>query len=286
VTYGPSDWAALDSSGNVIAATYTTVSAAPLVAGVFNDIVGDVAGGAGSAVDIPGIRFNDSTYHTVNIANSGTSRTFTCRGILMTPNCVGALIGGTAATSFIRPNRSSSGSSANTSWNIIQNSTIGDLTISALLADASSSTPVHMVKSGPGNLNISNPTAGGQSGGIDINGGTLTAAAGATLGGGRVTVNNTGRLVVNASNTTFVASIAVNSGGTNTIKVNTANAQQLIQGATYNSGSTACEFSYANGVSPSTTTAPLLVSNLTANGSITVNVYCGFTPVGVFPLIK
>ena len=106
VTYGQSDWAALDSSGNVIPVTYTTASSA-MTAGVFNDIATDIAGGAGSAIDIPGIRFNDSIFHTVSIANSGTARTFTCRGILMTPNCAGALIGGTAATSFIRPNRSS-----------------------------------------------------------------------------------------------------------------------------------------------------------------------------------
>ena len=281
VTYGQNDWAALDSSGNVIAATYTTASST-MTAGVFNDITGDIAGGAGSAIDIPGIRFNDSVAHTVSIANSGTSRTFTCRGILVTANCTaGGTIGGTATTSFIRPSRTTI---ANTSWNVIQNSP-ADFTIAAIISDGSSSAPNHLVKSGPGNLNLSN-TGTSYTGGTDINGGTLTVAAGCRPGGGSVTVNNTGRLVVNASNTTFVASVAVNSGGTNRININTANAQQFISTVIFNAGSTACGFSYANGVGFSSTTAALLVSNVTANGSITVNIYGGSPALGVFPLIK
>lgn len=281
VTYGLSDWAALDSSGNVIAATYTAAPTA-MTAGVFNDITGNIAGGAGSAIDIPGIRFNASTAYTVSLANSGTARTFTCRGILMTPNCVGATIGGTPTTSFIRPARSTI---ANTGWNFIQNSTIGDLTISALLSDGSSSAPAHLVKSGPGNLIISNP-GGGHTGGTDINGGTLTVAAGATLGSGTVAVNNTGRLVINASNTTFLARITVNSGGTNSLKINTAGAQQFTSAVNFSGGTTHCEFNFGSGPAPSTTTAPLLVSNVTANGTIALDIFNNNLTLGTYPLIK
>ena len=279
-TYGLNDWAALDGSGNVIAATYTDVTSG-LTAGVINNIVGDLPGGSSSAVDVSALRFNDSTFHTLNIANSGTSRTCTARGILVTANCVGGLIGGNPATSFIRPARVTI---ANTSFNVIQNSP-ADFTIAAIISNGSSSAPTHVVKSGSGNLIISG-AANGYSGGTDINGGTLTVGSGATLGGGTVTVNNTGRLMVNASNTTFVASLTVNSGATNSIKINTAGAQQYISRVTFNADSTRCEFNYIGGIAPSLTVAPLLVSNITANDTIGVDVYNTSLSIGTYPLIK
>lgn len=285
VTYGQNDWAALDGSGNVIAATYTASTASALTAGVYNDIVTDVSGGTGSAVDVPGIRFNDSTFHTLNIANSGTSRTLTCRGILVTANCAGGLISGSATTSFIRPNRVTI---ANTGWNVIQNSP-NDFTIGVNIANGSSSAPTHLVKSGPGNLIIGLRSDGAQagtgSGGMDVNEGTLTIAAGASTGSGAVTVNG-GRFVVIASNTTFVSSITVNSGATNSIKINQANGQQITSAVTFNSGVTRCEFNYGSGIAPSTTTAPLLATNVIANGTITVDIFNSAMTTGVFPLIK
>lgn len=283
VTYGLNDWAALDSSGNVIAATYTPTAGA-IVPNVNNDIVTDIGGGAASAVFVSSVRFNDSTFRTLNIANSGTTRTFSARGVLVTANCAGGLIGGQPATSFIRGNASTSGATQNTSFNVIQNSP-ADFTISANLANNSGSTPNHLVKSGPGNLILSH-TGNGYTGGTDINGGTLTAAAGASLGGGVVNINNTGRLIVNASNTTFVAGIAVNSGATNTIKINSAGAQQFTRFVNFIGGSSHCEFNYGSGIAPSITTAPLLVSNVTANGSITVDVFNSSLTVGTYPLIK
>ncbi len=279
VTYGLNDWAAL-SSGQVVAATYTAATTA-LTAGVNNDIVGDLPGGTGSAIDCASIRFNDPTARTLNIANSATSRTMTARGVLVTANSGGGTIGGSVATSFIRPNRVST--TGTTSFNIIQNSP-ANFTISAIISNPNSQT-THVVKSGPGNLILAS-TANGYTGGTDVNGGTLTVAAGASLSSAAVVVNNTGRLVINASNTTFVASVAVNSGATNRIVINTTGAQQFVSGVAFNAGATACEFNFANGVNLSPTTAPLLVSNVTANGSIAVNIYSGSPTIGTYPLIK
>ena len=128
----------------------------------------------------------------------------TARGVLVTANCAGGLIGGSAATSFIRPNRVTTGTS--TSFNIINSP--ADFTIAAIISNPNSQT-TRVIKSGRGNLILSH-TANSYSGGTEINSGTLTVAVGASLGGGGVTVNNTGRFVVNASNNTFVASVSVN----------------------------------------------------------------------------
>ena len=95
-----------------------------------------------------------------------------------------------------------------------------------------------------------------------------------------------GRLIVNASNTTFVASVAVSSGATNSIKINTAGAQQFISTVVFNAGITHSEFNYGSGIAPSTTVAPLLVSNVTANGSIALDIYNNSLTLGVYPLIK
>jgi len=282
VTYGLNDWAALDGSGNVIPASYVPATTA-LTAGANNDVQGNLSV---TPVDVASLRFDSPTPYTIAIANSATARTMTGRGILVTANCGGGTIGGTANTSFVRPSRVSSGASANTSFNIIQNSP-ADFTISAIISDASSSTPTHVVKSGPGNLILSNP-GNSFSGGADVNGGTLTIAAGGKAGGGNesVFVNNSGRLVVTASNTTFIGSVVINSGGTNSIKVNTANGQQYIPALTFNAGATRFEVNYASDVLPSATVAPLQASNLVANGSVTVDVYNNNLTPGVYALAQ
>ncbi|HEU6447449.1 MAG TPA: autotransporter-associated beta strand repeat-containing protein, partial [Verrucomicrobiae bacterium] len=286
LTYGQNDWGVLDSSGTVVAANYfsvdgtnTFLNSSPIVTNM--DVVGNQPGGGSSAADMLSLRFNNPSPVTLNIANSGTARTMTARGILVTANSGGGTIGGQAATSFIRPNRVTI---ANTSFNVIQNSS-ADFTIGANIANGSSSAPTHLVKSGPGNLILTH-TGNGYSGGTDINGGTLTAGAGASLGGGTVVINATGRLILNSSNTTFVAGITVNDGATNSIKINTAEAQQFTRIATFNGGTNHCEFNYAGGIAPSVITAPLLVSNLTANGTVIVDIFNTVLRTNVYPLIK
>ncbi|HVM46534.1 MAG TPA: autotransporter-associated beta strand repeat-containing protein [Candidatus Acidoferrum sp.] len=279
-TYGQSDWAALDSSGNVIAATYTDASTA-LTAGANNNIVGDF--NINATVDVSSMRFNDTTPHTINISTSGTSRTLTGRGILMTPVCAGATIGGTVTSSFIRPNRVSTAGAA---FDIYQNSLVGDLTINVTWGDASSSTPVQLVKFGPGNLNIGGGVGNSFRGGVVINGGTLTLAGGTGLGSSAITVNS-GKLVLNGANTMYNTTATFNTGTTNTVKVTAANGQAFIgTNLTFSAGATRLEFSYNNAVPMSPTAAPLLTSNLTANSTVTMDIFNGMMAVGAYPLIK
>ena len=278
VTYGSNDWAALDGSGTVIPVSYASASTA-FTAGANNDVQGSFNNGT-TSIDISSLRFDSSTPYTVAISTSSTSRTLTGRGILVTANCGGGTLGGTATSSFLRPSRTTI---ANTSFNVIQNSP-NDFTIAANISNGSSSAPTHLVKSGPGNLIVSNP-GNGYTGGTDVDGGTLTLAAGGSVGGGNVVVNS-GRLVINASNTTFIASATINNGATNSIKVNNANAQQYIPAVTFGAGATHLEVNYANGILPSTTIAPLQISNLTANGSIALDVYNNNLTPGVYPLVR
>src|SRR6185437_9455467 len=140
VTYGLNDWAALDDSGNVIPATYAAAAGA-LTAGANNDIQSSF--NINATIDVSSLRFDSPTPCDVTVTTStSSSKTLTARGILITSNSGGGSIGGGANTSFVRPSRSSSGAGQNTAFNIIQNS-LADFTISAILSDASSSTPVH-----------------------------------------------------------------------------------------------------------------------------------------------
>jgi len=201
----------------------------------------------------------------------------------MTPYCAGAKIAGTITSSFIRPNRVSTAGAA---FEIFQNSTIGDLTINATFADGSSSTPVALVKFGPGNLNIGGGGANSIRGGITINGGSISAAASTTLSIGPITLNS-GRLALSTPNTLFNGSVTFNTGTTNTIRVTAANSQvSCISNVTFNAGSTRLEFVYNNGVPMSTTVAPLSISNLTASSTVTVDIYSGGLALGAYPLLK
>ena len=117
-----------------------------------------------------------------------------------------------------------------------------------------------------------------------------------------------GNLTQAAPNTNSVP-ITVYSGATNTISISKANLQlrdgtsgqteTLVNSSTnfsltFSSGST-LQFVYGSGVGPSTSVAPLLVTNaystgsncLVVNGPVTVNVLSGSIPgVGVYPLIR
>jgi autotransporter-associated beta strand protein len=185
VSYGQSQWAATDATGIVIAATNipwtastgTTFHARPV------DVQATFAqGGNGGS---QGIRFADTTTaHTVTI-NSGT--TFTARGILVAPGCVGATINGAG---FMRPNRSST---AGCIFSIFQHSTDGDLTISCNMGTASSSTPVSIAKAGSGKIIFN--TNLGTNGRVFNYAGAMHFGNGGTLGA----PNGTGELVNNGS---------------------------------------------------------------------------------------
>lgn len=269
ITYGDSDWAALDSSGKVIAASYSSSAS-----GNF-DVTADTSVGT---VAVDSERFNDPTPRTLTI--TGTS-THTARGILVTPNSGG----GTITGGNLRPNRSSTAGAALT---VIQNSA-SDFTIASTLAVGSSSTPVDLVKCGPGHLILSsafNNTGGiNGNGGITINGGKLTATTPQALGAGFVKVNK-GKLAFSSGAALTPAVITLADGTTNQVNVVAADSQARVTNMIFNAGSTHLEFNYANGVAPSTTTAPLLATNLTVNATITIDLYNGSMTTGIFPLVK
>ncbi|GAA5125582.1 autotransporter-associated beta strand repeat-containing protein [Luteolibacter yonseiensis] len=194
-TFGSNDWAALNATGNVIAATYTPATAT-ITTGVINDIQGNI-GAITSTALISALRFDSATSYNVDVANSNTSRTSTIGGILVTANAAASSIGGNGRTNaFIRPNRSSGGAAH--TFNVIQNSP-NDFTIAAIIGNSSSSTGV-LVKSGPGRLILTG--ANGYRSGTVIHEGTIQVGNGGTVGfvgGGDIT--NNAELVFNRSDT-------------------------------------------------------------------------------------
>lgn len=195
-TYGDNDWAALDATGNVIAATYTTATTA-LTTGVINDIQGNI-GVVGFTSLVNAIRFDSATSYNLDIANSSTSRTFTCGGILVTPNAAASSIGANGRTNaFIRPNRASGG--ATHMLNVIQNSA-NDFTIHSVIGNSSASTAM-LVKSGTGKLIVLGNS--GNTGGTTVHEGILQIGNGGTTGSIHATLGaivNNSELIINRSN--------------------------------------------------------------------------------------
>ncbi len=279
ITYGSNDWACLNSSGNITAATYTAATAGWVGNVNPNDVQNSFTNGA--TVDTTsGIRFNSPT--PCIITDSGTV-TVTARGILVTANSGGGAING----ANLRPNRSNT---AGVAFNVFQNSPAA-FTIGATLSVASSGTPVNLVKNGPGPLILTssfNSTGGiTASGGITVNGGSLTGTVGGSLGAGFLNVNN-GNLIVDSGQTLANTTVTVASGATNTTAVVAANGQvKYTAPLTLNAGTTTLQFLYGGGVPLSSTTPPLLLSgNFTVNGAVNVAVYSGAAAVGQYQLIK
>ncbi|MBU6222475.1 MAG: autotransporter-associated beta strand repeat-containing protein, partial [Planctomycetes bacterium] len=169
VTYGLDNWAATDATGTVISATYSS-NAFTANTNVSIDTTGAYATGTGTP-SYSSVRFNNVD-GPVSVTNPNTS-TQTFRGILMTSTAQSVTIDG----GNIRPNRSST---AGASFSIVQNSTLGDLTINCVIPNASSSTPVSVVKSGAGRLVLNG--ANGYTGRTFVNDGTLQLGSGSTSG--------------------------------------------------------------------------------------------------------
>jgi autotransporter-associated beta strand protein len=181
-TYGTDNWAATNSTGGVIAAAttaYTDWTASTSI----------------SAISPVATRFNNSSSQ-ITINNGNT--TSTLRGILVPSFSQG----GTITGGFIRPNRASTaGAQLLVAENAAPNATpggVGDLTIASVLSVASTSTPVALVKTGPGRLILSN-TGNAQARNF-IDGGLLSVSADANLGAaGGDLVFNGGTLEVTSS---------------------------------------------------------------------------------------
>ena len=272
-TYGDSDWAGV-SAGTVVATTYTAATTI-FTANVVNDVQGSFNVGT---IDVTAERFNDATPRILAVTGSGTH---TARGILVTPNSGG---GGIFGTGFMRPARSSV---AGTMFPIYQNSS-ADFSIGCILGLGSSSTPVDVVKFGPGNLILTNPANayGGATGGLTINGGTVTINSNANVSG-FTRVNNGTFSVYNGSVVVQPSYLWFADGTTNKINVSSANGQFVAAVNYTNAGALWLQFNYASGVPFSTTTAPFFASsNLAVLGAVNVAVISGNASVGQFPLIK
>ncbi len=279
ITYGLSDWAALNSSGNITNAAYTPATTAWVANVNPNDVQASFTNTA--TIDTTSaVRFNSPT---PCIVTNTAAVTVTARGILVTPNSGGGAING----ANLRPMRSNT---AGVAFNVFQNSA-ATFTIGSALSVASSGTPVNLVKNGPGPLILTstgNGTGGiNANGGITINGGSLTGTVGGSLGIGFINVNN-GNLIVNSGQTLANTSITVAGGATNTVSVTTANGQAIYTAPlTLNAGTTTLELLYGGGITLSPATPPLqLNGNFVVNGTVNVAVFNGAPAVGQYPLIK
>jgi fibronectin-binding autotransporter adhesin len=169
VTYGLDNWAAADGTGTVVATTYTVDAFTPNT-NVSITTSGSYNSGAGNPT-FSSVRF-DNASGPVDVGNPAAG-TQTFRGILMTSTAQAVTITG----GNIRPNRVST---AGASFSIVQNSTLGDLTINSVIPNASSGAPVSVVKSGVGRLVLNG--GNGYTGRTFINDGIVQLGSGGTTG--------------------------------------------------------------------------------------------------------
>jgi autotransporter-associated beta strand protein len=191
VSYGLDNWAATDASGNAIAATYTLPSSGTFVANT--NVTVNASGTYGVAnIAFSSVRFNNAD-GPVTVTNAGGSSP-TYRGILMTSTAQAVTITG----GNIRPNRVSV---AGASFSIVNNSTLGDLTLTNLtIPAASSNTPTSVVKSGSGRLVLTGTYAG--NGRIFVNDGVFQLGNGGAVGALSGTAND----IVTQPGATFAVS--------------------------------------------------------------------------------
>lgn len=207
VTYGLDNWAATDASGNVIAVTYTTPSGTTFVANTNVTVNTTGSYGSGGTVAFNSVRFNNADGPVLVTNPSASSPTY--RGILMTSTAQAVTITG----GNIRSNRVST---AGASFSIVNNSTLGDLTITnATIPTASSSTPTSVVKSGSGRLVLNGTFAG--NGRIFVNDGVFQLGGGGAVGALSGTANDivvqpAATFAVNKSNAITISNAIVGGG--------------------------------------------------------------------------
>lgn len=167
VTYGLDDWAAANATGTVIPAAYTA-NTFTANTNVSIDTAGDYSSGNNS---YNSVRFNNADGPVA--VNNATGSSPVYRGILMTSTAQAVTIN----AGNVRPNRVSTGGA---SFSIVQNSTLGDLTMNSVIPNASSGAPVSVVKSGSGRLVLNG--GNGYTGRTFINEGVLQLGSGSTTG--------------------------------------------------------------------------------------------------------
>jgi fibronectin-binding autotransporter adhesin len=237
MTINKNDWAGTDAAGLVVPATYTEIpEATAMVAGANNDIKGNVTSGT---TDVTSVRFsNDLAPANITLGGGNTG---TMRGVLMTETSMGGQI----LNGFIRPSRAST---AGATMSFIQHSTLGDLTVTSSIANASSNTPVSITKSGVGKMILAG--ANGYTGVTHIHEGTLQVGNGGTAGAlaSTAAIVNNGAFIVNRSDAVALNNVisgtgSVTQAGTGTLTLGGAN---TYTGATHFNGGSLGFSSLAN----------------------------------------
>jgi len=161
---------------------------------------------------------------------------------------------------------------APTTGNAIQN---GSLTATSYAASLTS-----------GNAIVTANLLANGSAGLTKSGAGILTLSGANTFTGNTTIS-AGKLVGTTLGSCGASAITVSVGATNGVQLATAGGEWTCNGLTYNSGTTYMDFDF-NSFAPSTTTAPLSVGTLSANGTVNVilrNVTIPAT-VGNYPLVN
>jgi autotransporter-associated beta strand protein len=228
-----------------------------------------------------GFRFNqpNTAYNSWTVSTGG--KTLTLNAILITTNVgVQPVYFTTSGAGVVRPYLST----GVTEFPVYQNNPAAPLVFQAPITEKSGYA-VSLTKLGAGTLEIQ--SASTYTGGTRVYEGTLLLSGAGTVGASALNVY--GGAFAGATGAKNYAATVVYSGATNAIRINVANGQ-FIQATnlTLNAGAHLL-FSPTNGVSLSTTAAPLVVTNasttLSAASSVTLDVTAS-PAVGQYPLIK
>ena len=221
-TYGLSDWAGTDGSGNVMAASLEETINANVTWGTTHTSAGP-------------LKFDNSSGAIQLTLRSGATYTIQ-GGYLMTPNSKGVTIQGGASgggTSWIRPFKNTGASGSDVT--VIQNSTQGDMIFGSLFNipnGGASGALFNLVKSGAGRLIagqdegyskvflnegilqiIRDGQIGTGTGAVEFYGGTLEAAATAAFSSHPFNLNTPSGISATAGNTATLNNSIAGSGG-------------------------------------------------------------------------
>ena len=210
--------------------------------------------------------------------NHSSGRNITMNSILITTNV------GTSAVLDNGGGQILIGNTGTQDLLIFQNNTAAPLVMVNIISQPGGGAGI-LNKMGAGRVELQNANA--YSGGTRVYNGTLLVTGNGKVGGGPLSIFG-GKFVGSSGSGIAPASTTVAAGGTNGVQVNAANGQFIITNSlTFGTGTSGMEFSYASGLGPSASTAPLLVvGDLTNNGTVSVDVLSGNLALGQFPLIK
>lgn len=300
-TYNGVDYAGLNASQQVVPGAslgiYTANSSGnpPSVSGTINGIIDCTNAGSGtyggvrlsSTLTIWGLLFNETNAEFGNWqVNIPSTRNLTLNSILMTTNLQNnpvTIVQGSVGDADVVTIGGTLGRLL-----LYQNNPGAPLLFQAGLTirqASASGTSCGLVKMGAGVADIQcNST---YTGGTMVYGGTLQIDGLGNVGAGALNVY--GGAFAQSGPSTNAAPTTIYGGATNSVLVNSPNAQSIDSSTlAFNAGSTLL-FVYSNTITPSAATPALMVTNangLTLNGPVNLAVFCGGLSTGTFPLVS